>query len=81
MTCRGGAVAVLSPAALSSLQRLVAGTRPAGATQPRNGFTYLLRIGGRSITTVDGQLTALDRRLGRLEHRMLLARRVIARSG
>jgi hypothetical protein len=71
----------LSPAALSSLQQLVAGTRlagadRAGATQPRNGFAYLLRIGGRSITTVDGQLTAgvrpLIRRLGRLEDRMLL---------
>jgi hypothetical protein len=73
--------AKLSPAALSSLQRLVTGTRLAGAdragsAQPRNGFTYLLRINGRSITTVDGKLTAgvrpLIRRLGKLEDRMLL---------
>jgi hypothetical protein len=71
----------LAPPALASLQRLVAGTRLAGAdragsTQPRNGFTYLLRIGGQSITTVDGKLTPgvrpLIRRLGRLQDRMLL---------
>lgn len=71
----------LSPDALATVRRLVAGTRLAGAdragsTQPRNGFTYLLRIGGRSITTVDGKLTPgvrpLIRRLGRLEDRMLL---------
>jgi hypothetical protein len=71
----------LSQPALASLRRLVSGTRlegadRAGSAQPRNGFTYLLRIGGRSITTVDGQLAAgvrpLIRRLGRLEDRMLL---------
>ena len=70
----------LSPPALDSLRRLVAGTRldgadRAGSAQPRNGFTYLLRINGHSITTVDGNLTAgvrpLIRRLGRLEDRML----------
>jgi hypothetical protein len=71
----------LSQPALASLRQLVAGTRlegadRAGSAQPRNGFTYLLRTGGRSITTVDGRLTAgvrpLIRRLGRLEDRMLL---------
>jgi hypothetical protein len=71
----------LSQPALASLRQLVAGTRlegadRAGSAQPRNGFTYLLRIGGRSITTVDGRLTAgvrpLIRRLGRLQDRMLL---------
>jgi len=71
----------LSPPALTSLERLVADARldgadRAGSTQPRNGFTYLLRIDGRSITTVDGRLAAgvrpLIKRLGRLEDRMLL---------
>ena len=71
----------LSPDALATLRRLVAETRlegadRAGSSQPRNGFTYLLRIDGRSITTVDGKLTPsvrpLIRRLGRLEDRMLL---------
>jgi hypothetical protein len=73
--------AKLSPPALATLKRLIAdapleGADRAGSAQPRNGFRYLLRIGGRSITTVDGQLTAgvrpLIRRLGRLEDRMLL---------
>ena len=71
----------LSPPVLASLKRLVAGTRLAGAdrvgsTQPRNGFRYLLRIDGRSITTVDGQIAPsvrpLIRRLSRLADRMLL---------
>jgi len=71
----------LSPSSLASLRELVARTRLAGANrpgaaQPRNGFRYLLRLDGRSITTVDGQLAAgvrpLIRRLGRLEDRMLL---------
>jgi hypothetical protein len=71
----------LSPAALDSLRRLIARTRLAGAdrpgaAQPRNGFSYLLRLDGRSITTVDGQLAPgvrpLVRRLARLEDRMLL---------
>ena len=71
----------LSPPALASLKQLVADARlegadRAGSTQPRNGFTYLLRIDGHSITTVDGRLTAgvrpLIKRLGRLEDRMLV---------
>jgi hypothetical protein len=71
----------LSPDALATLRRLVNGARldgadRAGSAQPRNGFTYLLRIGGRSITTVDGKLAPgvrpLIRRLGRLEDQMLL---------
>jgi hypothetical protein len=71
----------LSPSSLASLRGLIADTRLAGANrpgtaQPRNGFVYLLRIGGRSITTADGQLAPgvrpLIRRLGRLEDRMLL---------
>jgi hypothetical protein len=71
----------LSPSSLASLRELVARTRldgadRAGAAQPRNGFTYLLRLDGRSITTVDGQLAPgvrpLIRRLARLEDRMLL---------
>jgi hypothetical protein len=71
----------LSPAALDSLRRLIARTRldgadRAGAAQPRSGFTYLLRLDGRSITTVDGRLAPgvrpLIRRLARLEDRMLL---------
>ncbi len=71
----------LSPPALSSLEQLVADARldgadRAGSTQPRNGFTYLLRIEGHSITTVDGRLTAgvrpLIERHGKLEDRMLL---------
>jgi hypothetical protein len=71
----------LSRPALASLKQLVADARlenadRAGSTQPRNGFTYLLRIDGHSITTVDGRLTAgvrpLIKRLGRLEDRMLV---------
>jgi hypothetical protein len=71
----------LSPPALATLKRLVAQTRlngadRAGSAQPRNGFTYLLRIDGHSITTVDGLLAPgvrpLIRRLSRLEDRMLL---------
>jgi hypothetical protein len=71
----------LSPPALASLRRMVADARLDGAdrtgsAQPRNGFTYLLRINGRSITTVDGKLAPgvrpLIKRLGRLEDRMLL---------
>jgi len=71
----------LSPPALASLKQMVADARlegadRAGSTQPRNGFTYLLRIDGHSITTVDGRLTAgvrpLIKRLGRLEDRMLV---------
>jgi hypothetical protein len=71
----------LSAPALASLKQLVADARlegadRAGSTQPRNGFTYLLRIDGHSITTVDGRLTAgvrpLIKRLGRLEDRMLV---------
>jgi hypothetical protein len=71
----------LSPPALATLRRLVDqarldGADRAGAAQPRNGFRYLLRIDGRSITTVDGQLAPgvrpLIRRLGRIQDRMLL---------
>jgi len=71
----------LSPPALASLKQMVADARlegadRAGSTQPRNGFTYLLRIDGHSITTVDGRLTAgvrpLIKRLGRLEDHMLV---------
>ena len=71
----------LSPPALASLKQMVADARlegadRAGCTQPRHGFTYLLRIDGHSITTVDGRLTAgvrpLIKRLGRLEDRMLV---------
>jgi hypothetical protein len=71
----------LSPAALAALERDLArtelqGADRAGTTAPRNGFTYLLRIGGRSITTVDGHLAPgvrpLVRRLARLEDKMLL---------
>ncbi|HEX5622322.1 MAG TPA: hypothetical protein VFX51_28110 [Solirubrobacteraceae bacterium] len=71
----------LSPAALASLQRLIARTRldgadRPGAAQPRNGFSYLLRLDGRSISTVDGHVSPgvrpLIRRLARLEDRMLL---------
>jgi hypothetical protein len=71
----------LAPPALATLKRLVADARLDGAdrpdtAQPRNGFRYLLRIDGRSITTIDGQLAPgvrpLIRRLGRLEDRMLL---------
>jgi hypothetical protein len=71
----------LSPPALASLEQLVAHTRMdgadrAGAAQPRNGFTYLLRIDGRSITTVDGRVAPgvrpLIKRLSRLQDRMLL---------
>jgi hypothetical protein len=71
----------LSPTSLADIRRLLARTRlrgadRAGAEQPRDGFRYLLRIGGRSITTVDGALAPgvrpLVRRLARLEDRMLL---------
>ena len=71
----------LSSPALASLKKLVeearlTGADRAGSKQPRNGFTYLLRIDGRSITTVDGHLTAgvrpLIERLSRLEDRLLL---------
>ncbi|HET8759275.1 MAG TPA: hypothetical protein VFM58_24870 [Solirubrobacteraceae bacterium] len=71
----------LSPTALARLRELIAHTRLAGAdlpgaAQPRNGFRYLLRLDGRSISTVDGRLAPgvrpLIRRLGRLEDRMLL---------
>jgi hypothetical protein len=71
----------LSPPALASLKQMVVDARlegadRAGSTQPRNGFTYLLRIDGHSITTVDGRLAPgvrpLIKRLGRLEDRMLL---------
>jgi hypothetical protein len=71
----------LSPSALAGLRELVARTRLAGANrpgaeQPRNGFRYLLRLDGRSITTVDGRIAPgvrpLIRRLARLEDRMLL---------
>jgi hypothetical protein len=71
----------LSPDALDSLERVIAHTRlsgadRAGAAQPRNGFTYLLRLDGRNVTTVDGQLTPgvrpLIRRLARLQDRLLL---------
>jgi hypothetical protein len=71
----------LSPPALATLKRMVADARldgadRAGTTQPRNGFTYLLRIDGRSITTVDGLLAPgvrpLIHRLSKLEDRMLL---------
>jgi hypothetical protein len=82
--------AKLSPAALSSLQRLVAGTRLAGAdragsAQPRNGFTYLLRINGRSITTrrrqADGGRAAADPAARQARGPHAAAGRVIARSG
>jgi hypothetical protein len=65
----------LSAPALAAMRRLVARTRlkaadRAGAEQPRDGFRYLLRIGGRSITTVDGAIAPgvrpLVRRLARL---------------
>jgi hypothetical protein len=71
----------LSPAALATLERVIDHTRldgadRAGADQPRNGFTYLLRLDGRNVTTVDGQLTPgvrpLIRRLARLQDRLLL---------
>jgi hypothetical protein len=71
----------LSRAALDRLQRVIADTKldgadRAGAAQPRNGFTYLLRLDGRNVTTVDGQLTPgvrpLIRRLARLQDRLLL---------
>jgi hypothetical protein len=71
----------LSPAALGDLRALVARTRlrgadRPGAEQPRNGFRYLLRIDGRSISTVDGAVAPgvrpLVRRLARLQDRLLL---------
>jgi hypothetical protein len=71
----------LAPAALADLRALVARTRlkgadRPGAEQPRDGFRYLLRIGGRSISTVDGALAPgvrpLVRRLARLQDRLLL---------
>jgi hypothetical protein len=71
----------LSHAALAALKRDLDrtdlhGADRAGTTAPRDGFTYLLRIDGRSITTVDGHLAPgvrpLVRRLARLEDKMLL---------
>jgi len=71
----------LAPASLAELRSLLARTRLRGADrvgvgQPRNGFRYLLRIDGRSITTADGALAPgvrpLVRRLARLEDRLLL---------
>lgn len=72
----------LDPDALSSIRRLVAradldGAQVLGVEPPRGAYRYLLRIGGRTITTVDGHLSPgvrpLIRRLGRLEDRMLAA--------
>jgi hypothetical protein len=71
----------LSDASLARLRRLIAGTdmRGAdrvGAAQPRDGFRYLLRLHGRSITTVDGRIAPgvrpLVRRLAQLEDTLLL---------
>ena len=71
----------LSAASLAQLRRLIARTRLDGAdrtgsTAPRDGFQYLLRIDGHSITTVDGRLAPgvrpLIRRLARLQDRLLL---------
>jgi hypothetical protein len=71
----------LAPASLAELRDLLARTRMRGAdrvgvAQPRDGFRYLLRIDGRSITTVDGAIAPgvrpLVRRLARLEDRLLL---------
>jgi len=72
--------ATLSPAALASLRRLVERTDLSGAQRladpPRGSYRYLLRIGGRSITTADGHLTPAVRplvtRLARLQDRLLL---------
>jgi hypothetical protein len=72
----------LDPAALSGIRRLVArtdldGAQVLGVEPPRGAYRYLLRIGGRTITTVDGHLSPgvrpLIRRLARLEDRMLAA--------
>jgi hypothetical protein len=72
----------LGPRALESLRRLVTatdlrGAQVLGVEPPRGAYRYLLRIGGRTISTVDGRLTPgvrpLIRRLARLEDRMLLA--------
>jgi hypothetical protein len=72
----------LGPSGLTELHRLLAATRLDGAQvlgaepRPRGAFRYLLRIDGRSITTVDGRLTPgvkpLIRRLDRLQDRLLL---------
>jgi hypothetical protein len=71
----------LSPRSMRRLRAILARTRLDGAERrgadpPRGGYWYLLRIGGRSIATADGHLTAgvrpLIARLGRLEDRMLL---------
>jgi hypothetical protein len=65
---------------LADLRRMIASTRlrgadHPGATQPRDGFRYLLRIDGRSISTVDGRIAPgvrpLVRRLARLEDKLL----------
>jgi hypothetical protein len=52
----------LSPASLAALRRVLAhtdlrGAQRLGVDPPRGGYRYLLRIGGRMITTVDGHLT------------------------
>jgi hypothetical protein len=70
----------LPPRSMKRLHRLLArtdldGAQALGVDPPRGRFRYLLRIGGRSITTVDGHLAPgvkpLITRLGRLEDRML----------
>jgi hypothetical protein len=70
----------LPPRSLARLRRLLArtdlhGGQRLGVDPPRGRFRYLLRIGTRSITTVDGHLSPgvkpLITRLGRLEDRML----------
>jgi hypothetical protein len=72
----------LDPGALATIQRLVAhadldGAEVLGVEPPRGAYRYLLRVGGRTITTVDGHLSPgvrpLIRRLARLEDRMLAA--------
>jgi hypothetical protein len=70
----------LPPRSMVRLRRLLArtdlrGAQALGVDPPRGHFRYLLRIDGRSITTVDGRLAPgvkpLITRLGRLEDRML----------
>jgi hypothetical protein len=72
----------LDPGSLSGIRRLVAhtdldGAQVLGVEPPRGAYRYTLRIGGRTITTVDGHLSSgvrpLIRRLGRLQDRMLAA--------
>ena len=72
----------LDPGELSEIRALVArtdldGAQVLGVEPPRGAYRYLLRVGGRTITTVDGHLAPgvrpLIRRLGRLEDRMLAA--------